>query len=338
MLRKQLPTRDYSVHAAEPPHAKLGSALLNDPVPINRVRLPREFEVRFRSFQPERVTLEGGETLQLRLSESESDIVTDPYEQSSNPLFPSIVKNGKADLISGVGGKSTDYQFRVHRASREKSSVVFRVSLQRMPADTHHFTPRPAETWLEVTPIFDDSRDVPSYAFYDTIFVSNQPVPVIEHRALDWPEEAKRAKIKFWCNNRKTVGTSIPLSQLLKENAAATVDGMQLSAKPNGKDCIQVFEASLPQIDAFRIELDTGSGPKWTRVEHQFDTENLRATHTFNFDADIAGPDGMNSNWRVVVTKAKAIKDAAIQFRAGLDVAIKEESEYFSTSAGAVSQ
>ena len=59
-----------------------------------------------------------------------------------------------------------------------------------------HFTERPVETWVEITPL---ARNAQSYVFYDENFEPNTPVPVLNWTALNWPPEATEARIRFWC-------------------------------------------------------------------------------------------------------------------------------------------
>ena len=83
-----------------------------------------------------------------------------------------------------------------HLATRKGDDVLFPISIQN--ADPTEYSRRPAETWVDITPL--DASGTPSqpYTFYDPDFEDGRPVPLLECVAPRWPREAVRAEISVW--------------------------------------------------------------------------------------------------------------------------------------------
>jgi len=78
--------------------------------------------------------------------------------------------------------------------------VTFCISVQN--ATAADFSPRPKESWVEITPQFAEGSNLPKmvYRFADQNFEEHCPVPVLQCAAPDFPsgEICKQAKIEVW--------------------------------------------------------------------------------------------------------------------------------------------
>jgi hypothetical protein len=66
--------------------------------------------------------------------------------------------------------------------------------------ESQRFSPRPAESWVEIEPRTDDpssDKAYEPYVFYDQTFIGGMPVPVLSCQARDWPESADAADIRI---------------------------------------------------------------------------------------------------------------------------------------------
>jgi len=168
--------------------------------PSVRRKRPGEAEVR----------LEGGEAIELFVAENvrEKRLVHRRYDKDYEDSYP------------GIPAPSSDQQKRLFyigaHLPRWHDGWVFDVSIQNDNAKD--FSPRPAETWIEVWPVIaaGDSQTAGAragqasppgkpfvYVFYDTYYEPHRPVPVVTCRVPkvpEWPIDAKNAEIRVWCN------------------------------------------------------------------------------------------------------------------------------------------
>ncbi len=319
-LRQTLPIDLYSVSDS-------GRAKLNESIPIESPQLPKNFTVSFRSINKS-VYLEGGEAIELFMSDNGQDIVAKPYKAGIEEANLRGASTRKPVLL------------RVHRPLRDKAkdSVLFPISIQVDPK-ADHFTGRPLETWVEVTPLADSVSAGPPYVFYDVNFEPHEPIPVLNWTALNWPKDANRARIRFWCKYAQTTAAqTIPLRALL--NAKQSVAGVEFSAKTSGdgnRYSIRIEERHGPQspgIDDLRVGLETQLRYKPLRVIHQFDAQRGVATHSYFFPAELRENIERPEMARVVVTRGKDMKDGSLQLPPdGVVVPISAAGEVFSPSA-----
>jgi hypothetical protein len=249
-------------------------------------------------------------------------------------------------LTSGAGGES-QYILRAHRPVRRQGSenvVAFPISLQR---DTRvsHFTPRPAETWLEITPLSEDGtgQTTPQqpYVFYDTNFEPDEPVPVIVCPAIGWRDWPK-AKLRFWCKFRLTepvlrIGLRDATYRTLKN--VPEVNGVQVRVETSefgGVYRVVVAEkhgAESPGAsDALRIGFQTDPYFKPIRVRHEFESEAGAATHSFEFQAADRRAIERFEGSQVLVTRASDIKDGALQISSESELEVAVPGDYHSNA------
>ena len=179
-LRKQFSAQGYTVQAIDGertiPVTKDDSTGGASPVELNtrvvipssEFPLPMEFAVDFQSLA-ERVTLEGGEALEMRVARDGDAISGIPYDAD-------VID--EAPLVGEASSAVTSPVLKVHRPRRSDDRVKFRFSVQDQ--DTA-FTPRPKELWIAVTP---DGSSEP-YVYYDPVFEANTPVPVVAFTCIE---------------------------------------------------------------------------------------------------------------------------------------------------------
>jgi hypothetical protein len=321
-LRQTLPIDLYSVLNSGHPPTKL-----NEGTPIDSAQLPRDYTVSYRGINKS-VRLEGGEAIALYMSDNGQDIVAKPYKPEIEPI-----------TLRGPTSRKP-LQLRIHRPTRDKAhdAVQFSISLQVDPR-ADHFTGRPLETWLEVTPLGDNSSEYQPYVFYDVNFEPQEPVPVLKWRALNWPKDATRAQIRFWCKYVPTTPTQvIPLRDLVGK--AQSVAGVGLTAKTSNEGAdyvVRIEEQHGPQspgIYDFRIGFENELHEKPRHVIHQFDARRRVATHSYYFPGELRESLERPQIARVVITSGKDLKDGALQLPPnGVIVPVSAAGELFSPNA-----
>ncbi|HJQ81073.1 MAG TPA: hypothetical protein VJ828_14020 [Lacipirellulaceae bacterium] len=348
-LRAHLNVDGYTVNAlpldttnqSPPQPVKLGT-----PVEISNIPLPNDFQVQFRDVRKP-VRLEGGEAIELHVEKKGAapDIVAHNYNGRS-PL-PEVTF-----LTNGAGGQS-EYILRAHLPVRRQGSenvVEFPISLQR-DTNASHFTFRPAEVWLEITPLSVDgagqTKPQQPYVFYDTNFEPYEPVPVVVCPTMDWRNWPK-AQIKFWCKYRRTEAVlriGLRDATYRTPQTVPDVNGVQIRVETSppstssGVYRVYVAEkhsAESPGVgDALRVQFLTHPDCKPLRVRHQFDSDAGLATHSFEFQESdretIENYDGS----QIFVTLARDIKDGALQLAAdsAIEVPVQPAGGYHTTGA-----
>jgi hypothetical protein len=158
--------------------------------------------------------------------------------------------------------------------------------------------------------------------FYDVNYLKDTPAPLLEWTASDWPSEATKATIKYWCKleENKTQVDRITLREALDSKTAttATVSGVKLRAELNDDDgqlCVLITEEHGPQspnIDDIRVSLGSGLRGKANRIVHQFDAakDAVVVTHKFFFPANLR--DSIASG-TIEVAEGRAVKANALQ-------------------------
>jgi hypothetical protein len=296
----------------------------------------KDYSVKFRAIDKQ-VTLKGGEAVQLRLEES--DIVAIPYDHSVA---------GSAPLLRGLGGDSARHLFRVHKPVRAEDSVHFKVSVQKEPR-VGHFTDRPLETWLEVTPLVAQSVAGPTHIFYDANFEPDEPVPVLIWQAADWPAESKQARVAFWCKNQVTKAREISLADI--RNAPTEFSKYQPVSEAEGITMlirvqstveayeINVFEKheenSSPGVDTLRVHFRTDPEVQPSRIYRQFDAETGYVTHKFQFSRDDQAKVEASELSALLIASRTAVHDGAWQLREPLEVNVYNESGFLPLEAAA---
>ncbi len=306
----------------------VGEAKLNTPVELKPFT-DEPYEVSFQSVA-KTVQFQGGESLELILTDDGQDIVSKPYDRSS-PRAATLVRAGANGRIIA----------RVHRPSQRKNGVHFPISIQDPDS---HFTPRPSQFWIEVTPVVvgtESQRN--TYYFYDANFEPKMPVPLVSWNASNWPATATAADVRVWVKYEPTPNLqSIPIEQV-KQNlqrysegiSVNGVEGVRLSVnimanrENPGATVIQVTESHSDRskgVGSIRVGLETDEGIVPSRVTHHFEPANSMTVHTFEFEASNAEVFLASAKSRVCVQSRAASHEGAWQLQAGQAIRVEVNS------------
>jgi hypothetical protein len=193
------------------------------------------------SVEPMSIALQGGEALDLEIERR---------DKKPTLMYPSYYYEGhrlqlkdQADLREKLGelgvfvnapGSDTEYWVAPGRLPEWKNELrIANFFVQVQDLDRSHFTPRPAEAWIEIHPDFGGHEVNPAeiFRFCDLNFLDGQSVPQIVCQARDFPwATANRAHITIWfANSLVTDGVTIVTVDELKNNPR-TIDNLTLSA------------------------------------------------------------------------------------------------------------
>lgn len=306
----------------------VGEAKLNTPVELKPVS-NEPYEVSFQSIAKS-VQFQGGESLELVLSDDGQDIVSKPYDRSSPRGAPLFRAGSNGRIIA-----------RVHRPSYRKNGIQFPISIQDPDS---HFTPRPSQIWVEVTPVAVGTESTrSSYYFYDANFEPKTPVPVVSWNASNWPATATAADVRVWVKYEPTPNLqSIPIEQV-KQNLQRYSEGIALNGLEGVKlgislvanrenaagAVIQVTESHSDRskgVGSIRVGLETDDGIVPSRVTHHFEPANSMAVHTFEFEASNAEVFLASAKSRVCVQSRAASHEGAWQLQAGQAIRVEVNS------------
>ncbi|MEM8669148.1 MAG: vWA domain-containing protein [Planctomycetota bacterium] len=278
------------------------------------------------------VEFEGGEWLQLRLAGNRIESI--PYIVDS-PITE--------ELVQGRYGDDTNHVVRIHRPRPVDAGVEFTVSLQSLDRVQ---TKRPEEVWLEVTPIGDGQ---PSYHFYDAHFQPDTPVPVLTWMADNWPQEIRKARVRFWAKPIATpasfevaVQTMLTANSMEGEIPVPDFPGVrfryEVQEASSSKESCEVRISEFHQdgsigVGSVKLDLVAGSVPV-SRVTRYFDHENGIATHSFRFDKPFREALLNERDVRLVLTRKSEVESSAWQMRSeSVLVEIVDESGVFPLDA-----
>ncbi len=306
----------------------VGEAKLNTPIELKQVS-NESYVVSFQSIS-KTVQFQGGESLELYMTEDGQDIVSKPYDRSS-PRAATLVR-------SGENGRMI---VRVHRPSQRISGVNFPISIQDPDS---HFTPRPSQLWIEVTPVVSNTESLrQKYYFYDVNYEPKSPVPLVSWNASNWPASATAADVHVWAKYEPTPNLqSIPIEQV-KQNlqrysegiAVNGVEGIKLSiniianrASSGGVD-VQITETHSDRskgVGSIRVGLETDDAIVPSRVTRHFEPANNMAVHTFEFEPLNAEVFLAAARSRVTIQSRVAVHEGAWQLQGGQPIRVEVNS------------
>lgn len=277
----------------------------------------------------ERIELIGGEAAELLLGTDGRTLETVGYDKG-DPQF--------GQLIEGQGATSI-FRLGVHRPVHEAAGVRLPFSVQR--AD-RVFTQRPAESWIEVTPLLDEKRAAPSkYIFYDANFEPGTSVPVLNWLAGDWPAAARQAEVRGWikfeptkpdwtvkigdvANKVPTVGTGASLSGLPGVSYQVRTHRGERPGSPYRVAVIERHADDSPGLGSLKVEIY----PQPLHVVHRFDAENHLATHVFELDEI---NEQAVANYELRFTRRESTQKGALQLAEPIVRAVTDSSDVIRT-------
>ena len=306
----------------------IGEAKLNTLVEL-KPTFNEPYEVSFQSVSKS-VQFQGGESLELVLTEDGQDIVSKPFDRSS-PRAATLVRAGQNGRIIA----------RVHRPSQRTSGVNFPISIQDPDS---HFTPRPAQVWIEVTPVVLGAETRrKTYHFYDANFEPKTPVPMVRWNASNWPAASTAADVRIWVKYEPTPNLQSIAVEQVKQNMQRYsegilvngVEGVKLSVSlmANREDSaglvLQVTESHSDRskgVGSLRVGLETEDSLVPSRVTRHFEQANNMAVHTFEFDASNAEAFLSSAKSRLCIQTRSAVHEGAWQLQAGQPIRVEVTS------------
>jgi len=181
-------------------------------------------------------------------------------------------------------------------SNRSRTFVV-----QFQNANLARFTPRPAEAWIEISPLDDDGNPdaEKSYSFCELKFEPRAPVPQIYCEARAFPEQARSARIDVWFSMDRLPPTDtqiVPVNQLV--GTGLQVEGSEvrvraeISSEAVGKGGTIVLHEIRPATLAgkpkaqVKIEFDERRGSP-SRCVHDY----TLGRHVFEFPEHVVVKD-----------------------------------------------
>jgi len=233
--------------------------------------------------------LEGGEALQLAVSVDGRQIVALPYEERA-PIF--------APLVTPAPTVQTGYRVGAHRPLRTNAAAVFPISFQR---DDLGIPSRPGHVWIEVLPMIPGQTTVADrYVFFDDNYEPELPVPLLNCRCCNWPNEADKAEVRVWCLPQAVEGAEVvPLESVVNRTPPSgegfeldIISGVSFQARSTRRaESADRFQVRVVQrhapgtaVNALKLELR----PRPSRILHQFDWDRGIVLHTFEYDSHAA--------------------------------------------------
>jgi hypothetical protein len=286
---------------------------LNTPVqlPDNGATYSVSFEA-----QSRQIEVEGGEAIELYVSENGTDLVARPFDEGF-PVASPLTRRGASDR----------FLVRAHRPSWEPGGLVFPISIQ---SESQQFTHRPTDVWIEITPVGGAVAAKPLvYGFYDANYESQQPVPLLRWTASNWPAEAREAAVRVWAKFTPTEPIqTIAIDQLLRSDPASSdpqpvkgVNGVefQIDVRNGGQELkiVERHAASSQGVYGMKVKLVTAPELRPDRVVHQFDVENGIAIHSFFFSAEKAATLASSSGNSIAFFTRESLQQHAWTLDAG---------------------
>jgi hypothetical protein len=278
------------------------------------------------------VWLEGGEAQALYLEKANRALVHHRYdpdhvlERYFDGLLPADRSLDRFRLRvpappmskpRNLAGPAPPDQFWIaaHKPELDKQHklATFFISLENF--DAKQFSPRPAEAWIEITPLLDNDERGEVYRFCDLDFVPGKPVPVLRCKSPDFPVGGcKEVQIELWCKLEKTPPDKILTVMGLKRQYDLKPAGVRLSAEisdeadAEGNIRVIVSESRIEQAGEFepgmvKVEMDPANAP--VKVVHDYNAGG----HTFYFPA---AQKGTIDDYRVSLTSRENLRDGAI--------------------------
>jgi hypothetical protein len=275
------------------------------------------------------LVLEGGEAIELEIAGG----------QSANPRLVHArytdqqQRNATASILSDGAARAPSPEKRYvgfQRTLREPGVVVFPISIQN--DDEELFSERPAEAWVEITPVVPGAPDAKRpLLFYDLKFDDGRPVPVLLCRAINWPADATRARINLFFKLRPTettrrlqvreVDRTLPSSELdvhaARGKVQFSVEVSQAQQYDGSRVTVTEYCDSEADLRQAKVQMDppadivarrTFHSPDQHRVEHEFIYKGKRTEEV--------------RSHRVVVTSRKELEDRAFHLVTPVEVTV----------------
>jgi hypothetical protein len=152
-----------------------------------------------------------------------------------------------------------------YRPSRGAGTRIWKFPITVQNAEPDRFSPRPAEAWIDVTPLAESGgQTFDTYPVYDVSYEPHLPVPVIECALSRWPEAATKAEIRVWLKL-----TATPPRQEVSLRDAVT-NRVLVDGGKRGSLATEIADATADDDrSVVRVtEQQGGEGPpRWLKIE-----------------------------------------------------------------------
>lgn len=215
----------------------------------------------------------------------------------------------------------TSFQLGVYPSRQQQNDRKFVVSLDRVDGEVAQ---RPRYLWIEIEPRIEEpsvadlasidtskstaisakpfleksNRNATTYAFADGAWIANTVNPTLQLTAEDWPSNALKADLKFWCTDKLPLAIhSIGLQDLTAVNgghAAEAISGhienrtirYQLKRDKHGIILILFHEDTESNVldIAPKLEGLPSEEQFQFQVERQYSNKDRMSIHRFRFD------------------------------------------------------
>lgn len=268
------------------------------------------------------VELEGGEGLELRLSDDGRRLEHIPFKGEERARAEVVDPSDprRRVLVRAHLPVRTQREVPGPAKPHSVSAVQFFLSIEN--AEPTRFSPRPAEAWVQIQPL---RRDPPAekgtpvgepYVFFDLRFRAGDPVPVLVCEALSWPDTANQAQIQLWCKFQRTASDprgELSVERFLRDNT------LQLASLPEMTFRIKEEPDPKRQFHIVKILVeDSRRGPPRAKIElsppprrvaHQYFGTSGRSDHSFFYPVEDAGRVGA---YTVRITPLERLADQAV--------------------------
>ncbi len=296
----------------DPSGSQIGQTQIGQVIAVNpKPSLPQLYTVAMGPLT-ERIELAGGESAQFVLSADGKSLDALGYAKG-DPVF--------GPLVAGDSGLDTNWRLGVHRPVRNNEGARFPISIQRTD---RQFTTRPAETWIEITPVVDGKRTATTpYIYYDANFEPRTTAPVLDWFADAWPGAATQAEVRGWIKYSHTkpdwtVKLKDVANQLPANGLGASLEGLpgvsyqvrsrrgEAPGSPMRVAVIERHEDNSAGLGSLKVELY----PQPAHIVHRFDQEHSLATHIFEIDQSDEQTAG---NYELRFTRRDSVQSGAMQ-------------------------
>ena len=290
------------------------------------------------------IELEGGEAIRLMLSREKNGVERLQHQRydRGGETEDAAVSPETRNPAAESGGGDVDFNppklyIAAHTPeTRAGNTMRFPISIQN--ADEAHFSPRPAEAWVEITPVFpkgqagEEQAPAGPYPICDLWFESQKPVPVLLCDVPDWPAGASSADLRVWLKLKRTppayeeriselVTKPGQVRKLALPEGPMVELGLQTKEDANKGGCRMIVDEEHPVAE---------SEVEWLRIEPVAPADEIRrkynyvgcfARHEFWFrnksESQVRGD-------RLRITTRSALRSGAVAVEKPLRVTIQD--------------
>jgi hypothetical protein len=264
------------------------------------------------------VELAGGEAIELSLRSDprtgEARLVHQRYEKG---------RRDYRDQVPDPQNAAGAFHIAAHLPQWRGTAVNFPLSVQNAVAEA--FSPRPAEAWIQIEPL--DQRATPSfpeYVFYDLQFEPYRPVPMLSCTALNWPLDARSARLQVWLKFTGSPPDRVIAVRDMPRGSPLEIADMQTSLEidvrqeePQGAVRVVLIERHSPGGDVYRLKLAMDPIPD--RSIHRFNRDVGIVRHTFEYEKALRE---QIEDYKIAITSRETISAGAVTIGKPLEVDI----------------